>query len=461
MSSPITFSGFNDVDFSLILNSIMTSESAPLTALQQRQTAVATRIANFSTLATKTSALENAAAALSSASSLSGFAATSTASGSVAVSAVGSGASAGHYDIVVKELARAQVTASASSTLDPTTTIVATGGALTINGVAIDATPGMTLAQLAAAINVTPGVAATASVVQDGTGTFRLVLSGNATGLANTFTVTSTLSGGLGVSFGDDNHDGISGDSVDDNAVQPTNASVLVNNIAISSASNTLDTAIAGASITLLKKDPSAVVGVDVAVDPSQLKSKVSGFILAYNDLVKFVTTQTTAANSGDDSSIARDPLVRQVRNTLRSALSASYGAGATNNLSQIGVEFNRNGGTLTLNDAHFDAAVKNGSATLSTLFAGTEATPGVFASISSLLDSYTQSSGIFSAVQKQLTAQVSNMTDQIARMTDRLALRRTALQKEFTAADAAMSQLKAQGSSLTSFSASLTSSRS
>jgi len=460
MSSPITFSGFNDVDFSLILNSIMTSESAPLTALQNRQTAVATRIANFSTLATKTSALESAASALSSASSLAGFAATSSASSSVAVSAVGSGASAGHYDVVVNELARAQVTASASSTLDPAVTIVATGGSLTINGIAIDATPGMTLSQLAVAINATPGAAATASVVQDGAGTYRLVLSGNATGQANGFTVTNTLSGGAGVSFADGDADGISGDSLADNAVQATNASLLVNNIAISSASNTLDSVIAGASITLLKKDPNAVVAVDIAVDPSQLKSKVSGFILAYNDLVKFVTTQTTAANSGDESSIARDPLVRQGRNTLRSALTASYGAGATNNLSQIGVEFNRSGGTLTLNDAHFDAAVKNGSAALSALFAGTVAAPGVFAAVSSLLDSYTQSSGIFTAVQTQLTAQVSNMTDQIARMTARLALRRTALQKEFTAADAAMSQLKAQGSSLTSFSASLTSSR-
>jgi flagellar hook-associated protein 2 len=448
MSSPISFSGFNGVDFSLILNSIMTQESAPLTALQARQTAVATRIANFATLATKTNALETAANALSSASSLAGFSAVSTDSSAVTVSA-GSGASAGHYDIVVSELARAQVKASTSFaasstaafvTTDGTLAITATGSATPVN---VDLTAGMTLAQVADAINTKTDAAATASVVQDGTSSFRLVLTAKATGVANGFTIANTPSGD--VAFGI-------------NAVDATNASLKVNNIDITSASNTLDAAIPGASITLLKKSATTTVGVDIASDPSVLKSKVSGFIFAYNEVVRFVATQTTAANGGDDSSIARDPLVRQLRNSLRTVLTSSYGAGGTTNLSQIGVEFDRTGGTLSLKGAAFDAALKGGAAGLSSLFAGTTDAPGVFASVSSLLDSYTQSSGTFSAVKAQLTAQVTNMSTQIDRMQSRLALRRTALQKEFTAADQAMSALKNQSSSLTSFSSSLSS---
>ena len=34
MSSPITFSGFNSIDFNQILNAIMTAERAPMTALE-------------------------------------------------------------------------------------------------------------------------------------------------------------------------------------------------------------------------------------------------------------------------------------------------------------------------------------------------------------------------------------------------------------------------------------------
>jgi flagellar hook-associated protein 2 len=449
MSSPISFSGFNGVDFSLILNSIMTQESAPLTALQARQTAVATRIANFATLATKTSALETAADALSSASSLAGFSAASTDSTAVAVSA-GSGASAGHYDIIVNELARAQVKASTSFAASSTAAFVTTDGPLAITAtgsvtpVNVDLTAGMTMAQVADAINAKTDAAATASVVQDGTASFRLVLTAKATGVANGFTIANTPSGD--VAFGI-------------NAVDATDASLKVNNIDITSASNTLDAAIPGASITMLKKSATTTVGVDIATDPSALKSKVSGFIFAYNELVRFVATQTTAANGGDDSSIARDPLVRQLRNSLRTVLTSSYGAGGTNNLSQIGVEFDRTGGTLSLKAAAFDAALKSGGASsVSTLFAGTTGAPGVFASVSSLLDSYTQSSGTFSAVKAQLTAQVTNMSDQIDRMQSRLALRRAALQKEFTAADQAMSALKNQSSSLTGFTSSLTS---
>src|SRR5438046_461694 len=144
MSSGITFSGFNSIDFNTVLNAIMTSESAPLTALQNRQTAVQSQITNFKSLATYTSTLQSAAAALSTASAVAGFAATASDSAALSVSA-GSGAIAGHYDVVVNELARAQVTASASTSPDANSTIVATGGSLTISGKTVTLTQGVTL----------------------------------------------------------------------------------------------------------------------------------------------------------------------------------------------------------------------------------------------------------------------------------------------------------------------------
>jgi flagellar hook-associated protein 2 len=453
VGSPITFSGFNSIDFGVVLTSIMQQESQPLTALQSRQTAVQTQITNFATLATKTATLEGAAAALSTAQSLSSFTATSSDPAAVGVSSAGT-AIAGHYDIKVNELARAQVTASASSSPDASSTAVASGGVLTINGTAVPVGQGMTLNQLAAAINADPTLAASASVIQDGVASFRLVLTAKATGLTNGFSVTNTLTGGSGLSFTDTDLDGTSGDTAADNAVQATNASLTVNNIAVTSASNTLDAVIPGSTLTVYKKDPAVTIAVDVASSTADLKNRLSGFILAYNDLVKFVGAQTTAAGTGDPSSIARDPLVRQLRNTLRSTLSASYGGGSTNNLSQLGVEFVRNTGTLTLKDDAFAAATAGGTAGLPALFAGTAGTPGVFASINSILDGYTHNGGFLSSVQAQLNTQVSHMSSQITHMQERLALRRAALQREFTAADTAMTQLKSQGGSLASFGA-------
>ena len=40
MGSPITFSGFNQIDFNVVLNAIMQQESLPLQALQAKQTAL-------------------------------------------------------------------------------------------------------------------------------------------------------------------------------------------------------------------------------------------------------------------------------------------------------------------------------------------------------------------------------------------------------------------------------------
>ena len=62
---------------------------------------------------------------------------------------LGSRAGPGLYDVVVQELARAQVTASTSTTHDADTTVVATGGTLTIGSVAVIIDVPMTLKGLA------------------------------------------------------------------------------------------------------------------------------------------------------------------------------------------------------------------------------------------------------------------------------------------------------------------------
>ena len=453
MGSPITFSGFNSIDFSVVLNSIMTSASRPLTDLQSRQSAVQSQISNFKTLASYTSTLQSAASKLSTASSVASFAATASDSSAVSVSA-GSDAVAGHYDVVVGELARAQVTASASTAPDSNTTIVATGGAVTIGSRTVTLTQGVTLKGLADAINGNADVPANASIVQDGASSYRLVLTSKSTGEANAFTLTNTLTGGTGVSFADHDADGISGDTAADNAVQATDAQLTINNIAVRSASNTLDTAIPGVSLTLFKKDPSSTISVDVASDTSALTSKVSDFVNAYNDLVGFATKQATAAGKGDPTSIGRDPVMRALRNSLRSAISTAYPTGATSSyLAQAGIEFTQSG-TLQLNTRVFNAAVSSGSVDLATLFAGstTRGTTGAFGSLNDLLTSYTQGAGTLASVQDQLSGQITRLTSQIDAMRARLDIQRTALQKEFTAADAAMTQLKNQSGSLASF---------
>lgn len=441
MGSPITLSGFNSIDFSLILNSIMTQESQPLTALQTRQTALQARATSFDQLTSRVTALRQAAAKLTG-ESFAGFAATSNDPESVSVSA-GASAQAGRYDVVVTATARAQVTASATTAPDADTTVVAAGGTITIGDVTVTLAGSATLQQLADAINQTSDPPARATVVQTGPGSYRLVLTARDTGAANAFTVTNNLTGGSGITFGA-------------NAVEAADASFTVNNIPVTSASNTVDGAIPGVTLTLFRQDPAKTIAIDVTTDNGALKERVQTFITAYNDLVKFATDQAAAAGRGEQASIGREPLLRQLRNQLRGALSQEYATGgALTALSQAGIELTREG-TLTLNSARLDEAIAAGTADLAALFTGDDTTTGVFAGLDDLLGGYTQSDGLLPGARRQITEQAARFSDQIAAMQERLALRRAALQREFIAADQAMSMLKSQSSSLAQFGAQL-----
>ena len=64
MGSPITFSGFNKIDFGLILDAVMEQEQAPLRTLQAQQKELESRSTTYRTLAGKLAAFETAVNAL-------------------------------------------------------------------------------------------------------------------------------------------------------------------------------------------------------------------------------------------------------------------------------------------------------------------------------------------------------------------------------------------------------------
>jgi len=449
VGSAVTFSGFNNIDFNLILNAIMQQASQPLTTLQTHQTALQSQVTNFSTLNAKVSALQSAAKKLSGAESLSAFAAHSSDPTAVAVSST-SAATAGAYDIVVNELARAQVTASTSVAPDATTTIVASGGTLTIGGVAVNIAGPVTLQQLTQTINQTANIGVHAAAVRTGAASYKLVLTGNLTGAANAFTIDNALSGGTGVTFADTDSDNVSGDSPADNAVNATDASILVNNIPVTGTSNTFEDVIPGVTVTAYTKDAAKTIHIDVAADSSALSAGVEQFVTAYNDIVKFLGDQRASAAKGDQSSIGRDPLLRQLSGSLRSELLGAHGAGTVQRLSEIGVEFTSTG-TLEINSVLFDDAIAANPDEVRALMGGTG---GVFPGVTGLLTSYSASNGFIPSIKDRLNQQIKAMDNQIQAMQARLALQREALQRDFIEADRAMSRLKSQATSLASFGA-------
>lgn len=436
MSSPITFSGFNAIDFNLVLNGLMQQASQPLTALQTRQKSLETQITRFDALATRVTALQSAAEALATPQAVSTLAGRSSDESAVAV-AVGSDAVAGHYDVVVNALARAQVTASTSAAADADTTVVASAGTITIGGVAVAITGDVTLQGLATAINDTDGIGVRAAVVKAGDASYRLVLTSQDTGSAQAFSVVNGLTGS--VTFGT-------------NAVEASDASILINNIAATSSSNEFADVLPGVTLTVSKAAADVTHSVDVSSDSSALEAKVEDFISAYNAMVSFVNEQRTAAGGGDAASIGRDPLLRQLRNSLRTELLGPHGSEAMTRLAEVGVEFTQSG-TLELDTARFREAVRTDGEAVRGLFADAS---GVFPMVEAVLDSYTGSDGFISSIKDRLNAQIDAMDRQIASMQARLAVQREMLARQFTEADTIMSRLKNQSGSLANLGASL-----
>jgi flagellar hook-associated protein 2 len=450
VGTPVTLSGFNGIDFNQLLDAVMTQERAPLTRLETQKTTLETQNTALGTLAGKLSAMQTAVDALRDTESLSLLTATSSDTG-VGVSTT-SGSTAGTYSLVVNELARAQVMTS-TSTYTATTDVVATGGSITFtksggSPVAVTLTGSTTLQGLADKINATTDIPVTASVVQSAPGTYRLMLTAKDTGVSNGFTFTKALTGGGGVTFTDTDTDGTYGETAADNTQTALDASLTVNGLAVTSASNTVSEVIPGVTLSLKKKDPALTVTVDVQRDLSGAKTVVNKFVSAYNDLVTFMKDQQTAAVAGR-ASIARDPLLRGVKAAIGEALRDVYAEGGTlDALGKVGVGFDING-KLTLDNDVFDDAMAAAPLDVQALFSGTDGTGGAFGALNTLLEDYTQAGGLVATARTQLTDQVSSISRRLDQLDVQLAARRTTLQRQYMEADLAMTRLKNQSGAL------------
>ena len=451
MSSPITFSGFNQIDFNQILTAVMQQERAPLTRLETQKKTLETQNTAFGTLAGKMASLESAIDNLKELDSLSLLTATSSNAG-VGVSAT-SGTLTGTYDVVVSTLARAQVTASQTTYNATSAEAVRAGGTLTLtltpaNGdpaTVITAGSGTTLAQLAALINAETDSPAAASVVQTSPGNYQLVLTGKDTGTTNAFTITRSLTSGSAIDFAD-----VDANGVYDNTQNAINAQFTVNGLDVTSASNTVSDVVPGVTLSLLKEDAATTATIKVSRDTSGAKDLIKKFITAYNDLTTFAKDQNTAAIAGK-ASIGRDPLLRGLRDQLRSATMDEYAIGGTlTRLAEIGLGFDISG-KMTLDEDIFEDRLADSATDLQKLLSGTTGTGGAFGTMATLVDEYTQAGGLISETRERLDTSIRNLNRRMDSLSAQLELRRAALQKEYIAADLAMTRLKSQSSSLSS----------
>jgi flagellar hook-associated protein 2 len=467
VSSPITLSGFNNIDFQSVINIMMQQAKQPLNALQTQLSAAQNKLTAYDTFDTQLSSVQSAFDALQSDSSY-GSLQVATSDSSALTASVASSAVRGTFNINVTSLARPQVTASGANQFSDINANIFEAGkfAVTQNGVTttIDLMAGTyttasdgssnpidmglgsitSLTKLRDAINVSQS-GVSASIINDGSSTpFRLVLSSKTPGVANAFTVDDQTSSsgnaaGTVLNLSTDPTEGVAKNTV-----------FTYNGIQIQSTSTTVSDVIPGMTINVLKEGKTTVT---VSDDPSVLKSKITAAVNALNSFNDYAQSQLRMpTGSSVQPVLYNDLTLRTANRQLKDVFLANYiSSGSTmKNVSDMGIQYDRNG-KLTIDSTKLEDAISNHASDVQKFFSN--AINGLSKVASNMVASYTKSGGIIEFSHDRLQDSIDNMNARISAMQEQLNIQQQSLTAQFTAADQAISQLNNQGSSISSLS--------
>jgi flagellar hook-associated protein 2 len=447
----ISFGGLaSGLDTKAIIAALMAVERRPITALEQRKKNIEKQRTLYGDLTTKLEKLRGKADAIRKSSSFLEFKAAVDVETFLAATA-STGATAGSYDIRVAALAAAETSTSLGKADKDTTTY---GGGLlkfTIDGnvkyVTIDS-GNNTLQGIANAINASSTTSDdfVASVLDTGSGPnrYKLVVTGRHTGASQAFTVEA-----------EDADPALAALAAEVNANQTqaaTDASLTINNVAITRSSNTITDAIAGVTLNLKSADASKTTKLVVSTDTSKTAEKIKGFVDAYNDVVDFVMAQSKVDEKGTAQSLLfGDVTLRSIRSQLRSIVGSAVdtGSNAVNLLVQVGVTSDKDG-KLTFNQSKFEEVVGTpaNEPYLKKLFA--DATLGIaertYDTIEAWLDT---SDGPLQARKNGFATRIKQADDQIQRHERRLEAYEKQLTHKFANLEQMLSRLQSQGSAL------------
>lgn len=270
------------------------------------------------------------------------------------------GTTLGAHEIIVQTKGQAQRVTSDSST-SATDPLGYTGsfsiGIAGKTASSVNVTSGMTLTDLAAAINTsssTTGVTATIAKVSDTS--YQMVLTGSDINKAIQITgVTGTdVMQSVGVT------DGLGGYPNILQPAQPT--SIKVDGITYSRDSNSFSDIITGVTINVKGADPATTINLSVENDNSGVKAGIQSFITSYNALRDYIKSQQVVSDKGTlDSSVVLfgDTVMENLNRSLQGVLGGSYGSGGTtlSTLRNVGITLDTDN-KLVMDETKFDTAL-------------------------------------------------------------------------------------------------------
>lgn len=451
--SPTSGQGF---DVASTVNQIVTNLQAvetpwknQLASLQNQDTALSSLGTQLSTLTTDLRALTD----------FNGTMAYKTGSSSntdvLSLSSASANAVGGTQTVVVQNLA--QVSTAATDALMATDTLsggitfkIGNGDWQTVN--VGDASTDKTLSGLAAAIN-SADVGVIANVLKNADGTARLSLVSNSPGSAGEITIAdSTNNSSSPTTLADittaDKNTGLGLAVIQDGI----DATMKVDGVTVTSASNTVTDAIPGVTFQLLSTGTTNADGSPASVqvvidnDTSSIESAITTFVNDYNAVIKSLNTQEGKDASGNPEPLYGTAVLAQIQEALLSGISASFGTNAVNSLISLGITATSTAdGTITLDADKLTSALNGKFDQVVSLFQDAGNFGSTFMQTLEGLGNNSASGGAIAMALNENSSQESTLNDNVSKQEALIATQKASLTTELNEANQILQSIPEQ----------------
>ena len=433
-------------DSSGIVTQLVAIAQAPVDALDTKKASVDSASSTMSTFSSRLATLKANATSLADAPGYASYTAASTDT-SVVTTASG-GAQAGSYDVQITQLAsiekmRGTTQSSSTTALGMSGTMSITVGGNAAVQVTVAATD--TLGDIATKL-ATSGARLSASVLYDGS-SYRLSVQGLDTGAANSIAISQT---GFDLGLSDPA-----------NVYQPAaDAKLTVDGLSITRPTNQITGVIPGVTMALTKTGVSTTVRV--ASDTTALKSRISAFVSAYNDIVNAAHSASGYLGAPASNPVLRgDPAIRRSLDTISRLMGSAVPgtSGAYQTMGSIGMNLQQNG-TIVFDSSKFDTATTADPDGVRKLFVTdtTLGATGMMKTLSTTIDSLITGTG--SPIKNRidaLAAKSKELTDTKTEKQKYVDQYQAQLKKQYSTLDLAMSKYNAMSAAITSIGAGTT----
>ena len=414
---------------------------APITVMNSQITSDKALISSWGSISGAMSSLSDSLSGIQNISTINNRAVTSSET-SVATATVGNTALAGTYNLTNISLAKGQEVYSG---------LISSGGSKLSGGagvMTIDLKSGksetislgsgsMTLNNLATSINKQAG-GVKASIVGTSEGS-RLVLQSSGTGSSAAFSISGT--GALKqFNYSSATNTGSSGEV---RAQAASNATLTLNGIPITSATNTLSSAVAGATISLAS---SGNASLTVSSAPTGLSSNLNSVVSSLNSAISAISSATkfsSKKSSGSSTTSSAGPLLgnfsaSNLQNELMSAISSLAASGLS--ASQVGLSISSSG-KVSFNNASFASVYAQNPATVGSMVSKLydnlkNIAAGSIGASSGSSKTGTKMTGFISAQTTSLNNSINSIEQQVTQTSKQASASLQSLSSEYTTAE-------------------------